>query len=432
MSKGKHELNRNRQQEDRGRQQYQNNNRDQNNYNGYRDNNRYYDNNNRKQSTGAQKTLKVLIGIFLVILVVLLVFFLRDIFTPGSVLTPGENGDDNNTVQDPADDLHPDSTPLPLRTPDPHANLDGSNPLTGAPMDDRYTRNRPIAVVLNNVPQALPMNGVADADIIFEYSVEGGLTRMLALYQDVSLVGLIGSIRSARHYTVQLAESFDAIFLCAGRSPQALTEMRNLGIPVLNEVEGPHRDVFYRDRNRIPDRRVDNVHSVVTSGDRLMHFLPGLDFRLLHENDYKHVFTFVEDGTPSGGMDAESAVVSFSSGKTTSFIHDPAEGGYYVRQADRDFTDANDNSRPVFANIIVIKTSVTGLLGDDAGRLDITTTGSGEGYFVSGGKYVEINWSRENKSAPFIYTLKNGERFDFGIGKTYICVIPTNMSAVFR
>ena len=401
---------------------------------GRHENHNNYNNRNRKQSTGAQKVLKVLIGIFLVILVVLLVIFLRDTFFSGQD-TPGEGnegGITNGTTQPPPDNEDPSFVPIPERTPDPLANLDGINPLTGAPMDSRFTRNRPVAVVLNNIPQALPMNGVNMADIIYEYSVEGGLTRMLALYQDITLVGLIGSIRSARHYTVQLAESYDAILACAGRSPQALTEMRNLGIPVMNEVEGPNREVFYRDRNRIPDRRVDNLHSVVTSGDRLMHFLPEMDFRILHQQDYKHTLTFTEDGTPSGGSDAANVVVSFSAGKTTSFIYEPDDGAYFARQADRDFTDANDNSRPLFANIIIIKTSVTGLLDDDAGRLDVVTTGTGSGYFVSGGKYIEINWSRENKSSPFIYTLKNGERFDFGIGRTYICVIPTNMDAVFR
>jgi len=411
VRKGKHELKRNKQ---------QNSNND--------------NNSNKKDRT--RKVLMILIGAFVVVFAVLLVFFLKNIINPESNFftggNGGRNGGENGFVQDPSDDDYPDTTPRPLRTPDPHANLDGVNPLTGAPMDDRYIRNRPIAVVLNNIPQALPMNGVSIADVIFEYSVEGGLTRMLAIYQDVSLAGLIGSIRSARHYTVQLAESFDAIFVCAGRSPQALTEMRNLGIPVLNEVEGPHSDVFYRDRNRIPNRRVESLHSVVTSGDRLMYFLPDLDFRLLHENDFQHTVNFVEDGTPAGGMNAGEAVVSFSSGKTTSFFYAPAEGGYYVRQADLDFTDANDNSRPVFANIIIIKTSVTGLRDDDAGRLDIVTTGSGSGYFISGGKYIEIDWQRENKSSPFIYTLKNGDKFDFSIGKTYICVIPTNMDAVFK
>ena len=290
-------------------------------------------NNNNNKSTGTQKVLKILIGIFLVILIVLLVIFLRNLFTTGSINSPDNNGEDGTIQQTPETDMPPGLV-IPPRTPDPLANLDGINPLTGAPMDYRYTRNRPIAVVLNNIPQALPMNGVYMADIIYEYSVEGGLTRMLAFYQDISLVGLIGSIRSARHYTVQLAESYDAIFACAGRSPQALTEMRNLGIPVMNEVEGPHREVFYRDRERIPGRRVDNVHSVVTSGDRLMHFLSEFDFRTVHEEDYKHTLTFVEDGTPQGGSDATEVVVSFSAGKTTSFFYDPEDKAYFARQAD--------------------------------------------------------------------------------------------------
>jgi len=309
--------------------------------------------------------------------------------------------------------------------------FDNFSPLTGLPMDTRKIRNRPLAVVLNNIPDALPMNGVSKADIIYEYCVEGGLTRMLALYQDFNDVGVIGSIRSARHYTVQLAESYDAILVGAGRSPQAQREVTNLGIPFLNEVEGPLRDIFYRDRNRIPDRRVGSVHSVVTTGDRIKEWLPQYDFRLLHENNYEHSISFTDDGTPKNGSNATEVAVRFSHGKTTSFIYDPSAKAYYARQSNMDFTDANDNTRPVFANVLILRMKVTGIQDDDAGRLDIVTTGTGDGYFVSGGKYIEIDWTRSDLSSPFVYTQKDGTKFALGVGKTYICIIPTNMDATF-
>jgi len=271
------------------------------------------------------------------------------------------------------------------------------------------------------------MNGVSDADILYEYMVEGGLTRMLAIYQDISGVEKVGSIRSARHYTVQLAESYDAVLVGAGRSPQAQEEVRALGTPFLNEVEGPLRDIFFRDRSRIPGRRVENLHSVVITGERVEQWLPEYDFRLTHKEDYQHTLHFIEDAAPQNGSDADEIVVKFSGAKTTSFKYDTALGTYHAHQSNADFVDANDDSRPEFANIVILKTSITSLRGDESGRLDIETTGKGDGYFISGGKFVEINWMRADKSFPFIYTLKNGSGFDFGIGKTYICIIPTNI-----
>jgi len=310
--------------------------------------------------------------------------------------------------------------------------IESYNPLSGEPMDLGLTKLRPLAVVLNNLPQALPMNGVSQAEIVYEYPVEGGLTRMLALFQDISEVEKAGSIRSARHYTVQLADSYDAILVAAGRSPRAQEEVRALGIPFLNEVEGPHREIFFRDRSRIPGRRIDHLHSVVITGERVMQWLPEYDFRLMYKEDHMHTLHFVEDGTPQNGSNAEGVVVKFSSAKTTTFTYNPALRAYHARQSDTDFLDANNNKRPEFANIIILKTSVSGIRGDESGRLEIETTGRGEGYFISGGKYVEINWMRVDKSYPFIYTLKDGTGFDFGIGKTYICIIPTNVEPSFN
>ena len=399
-----------------------------------------------KKRSSAQKVLMVFIAIFLVILVALAVVMMRDIFSNSPEDDPDSNiinhptdPDDPDNPAGPDDPVDPDDDdyldhspdPVPPPTPDPDANLDGTNPLTGVPMDSRFDRNRPIAIVVNNLNEAFRINGISEADIVYEYLVEGGLTRMLALYQDVFYVEKIGSIRSARHYTVQLANAYDAILVAAGRSPQAQAEVRALGIPFLNEVEGPHREIFFRDRNRIPGRRVENLHSVVTTGARLFQWLPQYDFRIVHEDNYEPSLRFVENGTPNGGSTANDIRMRFSAVKSTTFIYNSADNVYRVRQNNEDFTDANNNARAVFTNIIFIKTSVTGLQGDDAHRLEIVTTGSGTGYFANGGRYIPILWSRDNKSSQFIFTREDGTPLDFGVGKTYICIIPRTHDPVF-
>ena len=378
--------------------------------------------------------LMIVLLLLITILIGLIAVILRD------TLTTGQHTGLGNIIQNLPTNSQPDSSspsnsttdPTPIPREDIITGIEHYNPLTGVPMDLGLAQCRPLAVALNNIQQALPMNGVSQADIIHEFPVEGGLTRMLALYQDPSGVKLIGSIRSARHYTVQLAESYDAILVAAGRSPLAQKEVTSLGIPFLNEVEGPLRDVFYRDRNRISGKRVSSLHSVVTTGERLMQWLPQYNFRLEHEESYKHTLHFVEDGTPEGGFEANEVVVRFSSGKTTTFNYDRGDNAYYMRQYNMDYIDANNNTRPAFTNILILKTSVTPLRGDDSGRLDIITTGSGEGYFVNGGKHIDITWSRSDTSSPFIYTRTNGTNLDLGVGKTYICIIPGNMDATFE
>jgi hypothetical protein len=255
---------------------------------------------------------------------------------------------------------------------------------------------------------------------------------MLAIFQDASHVELIGSIRSARHYTVQIAHGHDAILVCAGRSPQAQREMTALGLPVLNEVEGPHRDIFFRDRNRVPGNRVSLLHSVVISGERIRQFLPDYSFRQEHTDDYSHTLNFVEDSTPQRGEAATEVEVRFSGVKTTSFSYNAAERVYHVRQSNTDFLDATNNARVAITNVLILKTSVSNIQGDNSGRINVETTGRGTGHFVNGGKVIDIEWTRTDVSSPFAFTLTDGTPLDLGIGRTYVCIVPTNVRVDFE
>jgi hypothetical protein len=56
----------------------------------------------------------------------------------------------------------------------------------------------------------------------------------------------------------------------------------------------------------------------------------------------------------------------------------------------------------------------------------IDLEGKGTGYYACNGQVIPIKWSRESVYDPFTYTLKDGTPLTFGVGKTYIAIIPTN------
>ena len=303
------------------------------------------------------------------------------------------------------------------------------NPLTGVLTLEDISRNRPIAVIIGNTRDALPMNGISYADIVYEVLVEGGLTRMLAIYQDITGVGRIGSVRSARHYQVEIAASYDAIFLFSGGSEPALHAVRAHGITALTEGSR----VFVRDGGRVSGRRFSAPHNLITSGELIERWLPEYDFRFTHDEDREHELRFTDNPIP-GGRAADEVVVRFSGGKSSMFTFDEASNLYEMRQFNSDFVDANHNGRQVtFTNLIILKTGERSLSGPygHSGRRDLDTVGSGDGYFVYGGRFVEIYWSREHATAQFVYTLRDGTPLELGRGRTYIGIIPTNMSADF-
>jgi hypothetical protein len=255
---------------------------------------------------------------------------------------------------------------------------------------------------------------------------------MMAVFQDITDVPKVGSIRSARHYTVEIAESYDALFVHAGGSPQAIAEIRNRGLTNFDEVYGIRRNIFLRDRGRISGRRLELLHALVTTNTRIAEWLPQYEVRTEHHPDYRQSLVFSDNATPTGGNSAAEVVIRFSAAKHSSFTYDETSNAYHMRQFSKDFTDANTNEIVNFANIIVLRTSVTGIEGDRDGRRHIVTVGSGEGYFIHGGRYIEITWSRANKESPFVYTHLDGTPLELGRGTTFIGIIPIRNVVEFR
>ena len=308
------------------------------------------------------------------------------------------------------------------------------NPLTGMPSVNDVSRNRPVAVSVSNQRGALPTNatnGISQADIIYELLVEGGITRFVALYQDFSNVGVVGSIRSARHYIVEIAEAYDALFLHAGGSPLAFEEIENREITSFDEVRGIRNQIFTRDVNRIPGHTVLQYHGAVTSGARFMQWLPTYNVRTTHNNSFRQALSFTNNPIPNGTR-AHSVGIEFSAVKDSFFIYEESQNLYYMAQFGSFFTDANNNAPVTFSNILILEMPISDLVGhgEGAGRQDMNTVGSGRGYLVSGGRQERVNWFRADKSSQFIYTFENGREIELGHGKTYIGLVPPNANFV--
>ena len=102
----------------------------------------------------------------------------------------------------PAAEPEPIEEPEPVIEPEPEpeepSGPAGTNPLTGLPMEPEQENDRPVAVMFNNLKAAQPQLGISQADIIYEVPAEGGITRMLGVFQSLEGVGTLGSIRSSR------------------------------------------------------------------------------------------------------------------------------------------------------------------------------------------------------------------------------------------
>ena len=298
-----------------------------------------------------------------------------------------------------------------------------TNPLTGEGLEEDIGARRPIAIMLNNLEKALPQLGVSQADVIYEIVAEGGITRMMALFQDVEGVGDLGSVRSARDYYVSLANGHDAIYVHAGGSDQAYISIKNWGVTAIDFVNGPYGNMCWRDQDRRKNAGLE--HSLLTSSEKLLEQMPSR-FRQEHEEGFQVGWTFSEEA-PAGGQTAGTLTVPFSSYKTGHFTYDADQGGYLIRQHinghDRDYVDGNTDQDVVVSNVLVLYTDIAAVKGDTAGRQSVRTTGSGEGLLLRDGQLYPITWERESRSDRLSFLDGSGQPIPLAVGHSYINIV---------
>lgn len=326
----------------------------------------------------------------------------------------------------------PEPAPEPEPEPGPY---DGPvNPLTGLPIDGQWANARPMAVMINNLKKALPQQGNGGADIIYEVVAEGGITRMLGVYQTVEGVGVIGSVRSSRPYYIELALGHDAIYIHAGGSTDAYTDMSSWKVDHMDGVNGHYSDtsagLFWRDRDRVEGHHYSSEHSLITAGKNILAVLEKSGFRLEHEENYVYDMTFAEDGTPEGGETAVTVTVPFSSYKTGVFRYDEESASYLVEEYGEPYIDGNSGEQIAVTNVLVLQTSIRNS-GDSYGHMIVNLTG-GDGWFACGGKAVPITWEKGDRSHQISYYLTDGTPLTLGQGKSYVNIISTSKTVTFE
>ena len=329
-----------------------------------------------------------------------------------------------------------ESEPIPVEEPAPEPEPipepigpAGINPLTGLPMEPEYEQNRPVAVMLNNLKKAQPQLGVSMADIIYEVPAEGGITRMLGVYQTLDGVGNLGSIRSARPYYIELAMGHDALYVHAGGSPEAYQDLKSWKVDYIDGVNGSASQsaVFWRDSERKKNKGYE--HSLLASGETIQSFWDNSKYPKTYQDDYSYPQTFTDDPL-TGGTAAEHIKLYYTSYKTGLFDYDAETGKYLVSQYQAPYVDGNTGEQVGVTNLLILETSISAISGDTAGRLKVRTTGEGEGTLYRSGQCIPIHWSRSNRDVPFSYTTSDGQPLALGRGNSYVCLINPGSSRV--
>lgn len=284
---------------------------------------------------------------------------------------------------------------------------------------DETSKTRPIAVSINNNHDAWPHSGLQDAYLAYELIAEGGITRILAFYKDVS-VQKIGSVRSARHYFLDYVLENDAIFVHYGHSPQALSDIKSLSI---NNINGMYdASAFYRDKTL--NRSYE--HTAFTTMDKINKTIKSKGYNTETDKGVLLKYSPVNQdySKESSSIEANKVTIKYSDYQTTSYEYDSENKVYKMYMSNKAHTDLVTKEQYTVKNIITYQVENTNI--DSKGRQDLNNIGSGEGYFISNGIATKIKWSKSSRSDKTKYTLESGSELVVNDGNTWIHIQPKN------
>ena len=276
---------------------------------------------------------------------------------------------------------------------------------------------RPIAVMIDNHKAALPQGGLNNAYMVYEIIVEGGESRLMALFKGQNLEK-IGPVRSSRHYFLDYALENDAIYVHHGQSPQAQSDFSTLGI---DRIVADNSKTGWRDKSL----NVSSEHTLFTSIEKLNNGLGNK--RTTRNNDLLLNYS-VDEIDLSKKEDAKVAgdiTIQYSNSYVTSYKYDE-NNKYYLRSVNgKAHTDYVTKEQYHFKNIITYQVKNTTLNdGENKGRQNIENIGSGEGYYITDGYSIPIKWVKESRKSQTKYYYNDGKEIDVNDGNTFIQIQP--------
>jgi len=300
------------------------------------------------------------------------------------------------------------------------------NILSGLEISDTVLDSRPLAIMVENTPDARPQSGLIYADIIFEVVDEYGVTRYVVVYSSYD-AEIVGPVRSARIYYAEIARSFDPIYAFWGTYTEAYKAIDDLGLDVLtplgdqsgNSSIAANSNSGWRDYNR----SAITEHTAFMSTIALKEEAGNIGYSL---EGGQSPLRFKLDADISDRGDTSNIAIDFSdqSAYETYFEYNEEENVYYKYQAGIQHTDYETGQQITVSNVIVMITNIEGPI-DASGHMVVRTTGArdiGKAFFFMDGKVVEGTWERASAFDPFLYRDDEGRIMLFNTGSTWVAI----------
>lgn len=275
--------------------------------------------------------------------------------------------------------------------------------LTGLESFDDPSRPA-LAVKIDNVRAAWPQAGINQADIVYVEEVEGGLTRLAAVFHSTGS-DVVGPVRSMRTGDFPLLAQFNSpLFANSGGNRGSQAALANSSLVDVGANASP--DSYYRDNGRRrPNNLMSNTFTLWQAGAGRGARTPS------------PIFTFREPGTAAGPGARPATGVRIGYGAAQ--VDYAWNGTGWDRTQDGTETVDADGVR-VSPPTVVVQVTNYGTSAADAASPEAITTGSGDAFIFTEGQVVDATWRRAGLDTQTEYVDANGNLLAISPGRMWI------------
>lgn len=300
------------------------------------------------------------------------------------------------------------------------------NPLTGLEVTNPAILNqRPLMIKVPNAPAAArPQWSLQQADIIWEYVIAGGFTRIVPIYLTNS-PERVGPIRSLRLVDFDLTRLYRGLVATSGMSDGTWETLFRDPVMESRVLVGESYDAFYRDPN--VGRSYDLT--LFSNTDQLRELADGLNKDVVGEQLYGMAFS---DAVVNPSKPLSELWLDYASTKVRWLWDD--EQNVWLREQDgvlHTTIEGNDELPLKVDNVVIIEEdhNVANRVRDaywgySNFAYSAPFIGSGRVYVLRDGQYIEGEWRRENRNDMLTFFDTSGNPLAFKPGLTFFNLVP--------
>ena len=287
-------------------------------------------------------------------------------------------------------------------------------------LSGRIGSDGPILVVkIDDTPPAHPQAGLEDADVVYIEQVEGGLTRIAAVFSS-KIPAVIGPVRSARISDIEILEQFGRVaFAYSGAQKKLLpviaaANLENLG------AQRQSREIYSND----PLRNAPTA--MMLQAQTLMQKVKEQQLPVAISKSAGWSFAESFDT----GTAIASAKVSWPANSYDA-VWSTAEKRWLLSHKGAPNIASSGIHLGASTFVIQIVAITPSEYGDKFGGVTpfTATVGSGRGYILRDGRYIPALWDRPTPDVGTTWKTTSGEEIPFAPGQIWIAL--TDKEPVF-